>query len=852
MALIKEFLNGGVVTARDPSLLQPTELQQADECILRPSTPALYKAPGRLAYGTVTSSQKIKGLAQLAFDGANDLLVAYADTKIRYADYTSIAAPPYTFTDLVTGLPAAGTETMDAIQYGGKHYLTLGSGARIQRIGYGDGVTVTGPTARAAGMIPVDVLGVTSTSSGAAPYAEQISGTFPSVLGAGYYWFLVTEVLFPGTPDEVESTYVGDPVYAAISDVTTQTIKVHRRRDDSTTIFYNDGTDGKNTATHWRVYMSPTQPDVNTTPTLGSFQSIRTIPMATASFTISATTATTGPNCATANAAEATPTAQFTNPSNMHGAASSDNVFNNTYAVASGSGASAQVLRNFGFSSPANVTGIRVKIKFKTTTILGRCSFMLALSKNNGASIYTSTNWFKQPVYEIPVNQRGRDVTMEFGGENDLWGATWNATDFNNGTFALLIYHPAAPAGATVFPSLSVDGIIVELIRNDSAVDSNGNFFPVVNVDTGVGIITTFGANFPPPNATTGDIFQGQFVVNDPVKPPSLRYSLTDQPEYFPQPYVLTFESKQKDEVNFLRTVNNILVVGMTNGLKRVNWLPREQDAEFNGARAWEDITTTHGILGPQCGTLFELADSGPLLAYSSQNGLWVTDGMTTRLLNRDLDWTNLIAAGYEANVVLRNYPKLRVLAMYYTPVGATSNTKCFYFSYDPIHVKNGELPAVGPVTVSAASAAETVLNGQHVLLTGHNSDGKVYIEDNGISDASGGTIAPTIKLREIYFKGEGEESRVDRVYIHHQAFGANGSTAVCSATLSKHNIGESLTTLETTTFNTDLRGLSVMHNDNSAESHTVTISKADLAAGMAIDYVGFFVSDLGTEEHYA
>jgi hypothetical protein len=46
----------GVVTARDASLLESGELAQADDTFYLPNDPALYKAPGRTAYGTVSAT----------------------------------------------------------------------------------------------------------------------------------------------------------------------------------------------------------------------------------------------------------------------------------------------------------------------------------------------------------------------------------------------------------------------------------------------------------------------------------------------------------------------------------------------------------------------------------------------------------------------------------------------------------------------------------------------------------------------------------------------------------------------------------------------------------------------------
>jgi len=56
MSIHKEQLNGGLVQTRHSTLLRDGELQQADDCILRPGDPAIHKAPGRTAFGTVRST----------------------------------------------------------------------------------------------------------------------------------------------------------------------------------------------------------------------------------------------------------------------------------------------------------------------------------------------------------------------------------------------------------------------------------------------------------------------------------------------------------------------------------------------------------------------------------------------------------------------------------------------------------------------------------------------------------------------------------------------------------------------------------------------------------------------------
>ena len=252
MEFLNEPLDKGLVTASDPRLLTPGQLQVADDVCYLVGGPGLRRARGRTSFGVVAAGNPVKGLAYLPFNsGGGDVLLAYGQTKLKAAPYSGSTG---LFADLVTGLTNAGTERMDVVPIGTKYWWCNGIDAN--RLIYYSGSTLS---SRAVGMIGV----------GDGFQAQTVAGTWPaSPWGNGTYYFLLTEIYNANQPDEVESVFVGTPVIVTLTDYTTQGIKVIR---DTGTKKWNDGTGGGLTATHWQVYISPVQTDASVTPSLSSF-----------------------------------------------------------------------------------------------------------------------------------------------------------------------------------------------------------------------------------------------------------------------------------------------------------------------------------------------------------------------------------------------------------------------------------------------------------------------------------------------------------------------------------------------------------------------------------------------------
>src|SRR3990167_1569002 len=117
----------------------------------------------------------------------------------------------------------------------------------------------------------------------------------------------------------------------------------------------------------------------------------------------------------------------WTNPTNATGA------INGTYATYSVAAApslsNALTLTNYGLSASSTIRGIQVAVTGKQS-IIGGSQFVQAQLTKGGlgvGSLRTTYAFFTT------------DTTVTLGGENDTWGASWNAGDVNDSGFGVKI-----------------------------------------------------------------------------------------------------------------------------------------------------------------------------------------------------------------------------------------------------------------------------------------------------------------------------------------------------------------------------------------------------------------------------
>ena len=693
---------------------------------------------------------------------------------------------PVTLNDL-------STDVLDTVQWQNSHFLLTRNNGLLRCLwkqppAASGGTATETLIARVSGLSPIASFPQSSVT-------VQAGAGWSSVLGNGFYWFLLTEIAESNDPDipDVEAGYIaneGTAIAVNITAFASQYIQI------TFPAITNDGTGGTGIATHWGIYMSfigpgaAAYPDASNMPSAATFRRIAKVAITETAHNIKFNNVTqplTGFALPTADASIGT------------GFVSPDNAFtiDNTYTHTSTGGAaeawsafkdSAGVALSGGSPwSGYGVTGIQVVVVARVGTPYNSAGFYISLDNGSG----------KVSVQKYAVANTLVPVAYVFGSQMDNWGASWVPADI--ATLRVIVQKSFSNASQQI----QINYIQVRVFYSgasvsDSSLDLNGPPYQVVTYRSQIGTTVNDPANYIIPNASTGDSFQGSLVLNDVANPSTLRYSIAGAPESFPKPYEMIFNSKTKDIITYIRRLGQLLVVGMRDSIKRVNYLPTEVDVDFLRGVAYEDIITDHGIVGPHAATLMDMVGIGVVIPYIAYNGLYFTDGITSRPLNLDFKLSTLVNSAALSTCVLKVYPREKWLVFFYCPNGAshTKNTRALVFSYSQDKIKDGGyLPCTGPLSISARSATRASLSGVPYLLSGHQSDGHVYVEDSTdiqatgyqVHDSSNTLVAvpilPVIRTRKLYPSGYSRDGRVQRIYILHDAIGTTITAATVTTT---------------------------------------------------------------------
>ena len=729
-----------------------------------------------------------------------------------------------------------GDEIVDITQWGGSYYA-VGFGAS-QRVYYkARGALSVGGTStsltdllisRPVGLMPVTLAPTAATTAG--------SWSQTSVMGAGTYWFLYTEILNPDQVDEVEGTYIQTddkgtklgPVAVTITDPTTQGVLITRNAQ------VNNGAAlvGGRLSTHWVIYMSPKQTDTSLVPSLATFTRVATVSMynsdgtAKLTATLQETTLTPRTGFATAVATVSGRNA-FAASSNLTGTFDNLAAFSDSGAGRSGTNVNAMnKLTTFSFSgldatyTGATVTGIKVTVRGSAahTTDANTSGFFVYLRTSGGKVAPALWGEF---IGSTPQSK-------SFGDQFDTQGANFVAGDFaSGGGFEVWLEKP----GSNKFQILFVDGIEIIVYYTGTSINNNGRPFRVVTYRDAIGFTIDVPARLNPPDSSTIDTFQGSVVANDIGNGPAIRWSLPGEPEAWPSAYVAVMASRKDDSVTCLKRLNNILLVGTKEELHRVNYLPSETDTDFKEGLSHETISEDAGIVGPLAAVKYSRPGGGTNVAFVSYAGFHTTDGVTVDYLNRDIKVTDFIDPAYIQYSILVNYPKEKWLVLFYTPTGGTYNTKALIFSYDQMK-EDGTLRAIGPITVNARSACQATLNGTPILLTGHKFGGTIWTEDQGTSltgyttdGSTQVTAAPSIIPRRFYPAGLDRNARTEKQYTQHDAAGAQTSMTTVVMTAGSPTLTRAAGWSGVT------RGQRIVHTNMPGDSVVLSVSGTTLVA---------------------
>lgn len=704
------LLNNGLVTSKQASLLAEGELTRADDSRYRADDPALHRAWGRTQYisggGQIGgASGKVVGLVYCPFEpnaeGPSDaFLVAHQSNKY----YTSVFAAR-TGTISGTTIDNVGTGThLDTCHGFNRYFLFNGNTDGIQNIVLKPGTT--NPVSRTHGLIPASSPTVT-TAAGSWPKDDAF-------WGEGRFFFIATEVVNPGGTDELESAAnTTSPPFADL------------QKDGSGNINFNviitrpaTLNNSNPVPTEIRIYMAKASLNQAWDNSLlaRAFRVGTITPSATPAndkLTLSANYTfydpTTPPTCTVVSGS-------MTNPNNMQ---ADDNIF---ATVASGNAATVD-LTNWGFAVPGAtaVTGMKLSIKAKGP---GIPRFYSAQFRTGAGPTLGASKSFAAgpggPFWSIQPNPNS---------ETDTWGLTLIGTDVDSANFGVRLTIPSASG------QLAIDQVVIRLYTSN--IPTIGPAYPIVAVQEG-NVLVIQSANTPPPTSGTGDIIDGALVVDNVANRRVLSYSLPGKYDYFPAIYSMGLDLKEFDAVMVVRRVGDVGLALCRHKVVRINYVPYSTDPDFTQGRAYEEIVPDHGCASRQGAVTFQMPDGPTMVAYVSNNGIYINDGGRDHIVSRDIKWETTVDVTKLDKAVLLNYPKEYVLKFEYisTGSGATENNRYLLLHYHPSHQKpNRQFKITGPCGHHASCGALAKLTNEHVLLTGHNSNGRIYVEDNGVSD---------------------------------------------------------------------------------------------------------------------
>lgn len=730
MARFSEPLFGGLWTAEDPAFLEPGQLSGMQNAVYDPDQSALSRATGRSQFGAVSATGtsataiNVDGLRDIQFDNGDHYLVAM--TPSSYA--TAAVGDTGTFS---SASAITGGNALERVHYRNRYFLLNGVTAEATAINtnktfYLSATAASNPLQiRQHGMLPVNGMGYPSAA---------VASTFSQTV-TGYYEYWVTEVAEltqDGALLSLESAFSSDtnPLTCFVSSTgMSPSFPLPLVRNGAITTKYN-------------IYRSPKKDK----------ESDKQFPIGFLVGTVSTAASSFVDTIATASASSLPTVAQTTGQFTDWTAASALTASGGGLAFVTGIGISTKSQGTYGYSFggfSGTVKGIEVVVSGAVIT---------GTPTANGVPVQATigirdagTNGFKGllafPPGTIRVASKSGTLTatgagrqnITLGSPTDRWlGADaqpFSDTEFNAASAFMVVL-----GVSKLNYQVAVDAVQVKLYYAAS-IDGTVQYPAVVY--TFGDILAQVSKNHPPPNASTGDLFEDMLVLNDTTNPALIRYSFAGEPEYFPPTYFIDFETTENDRVTNIKVVNNVLVVGLETSLWRVNTLPTERDSEFSRGRAIEVISRTYGCVNEMCAAVYSKPGYGDRLAFVSNSGIFETDGFSFEALTDGINWRNHISTTSTSSpIALINDPDKQELLFYYRNDAITNETyQCLHLHYGSHHLTNGKPKVSGPVHMrNYHSTGPTRASLESAWTVGRASgQTSVYLGYGGTATAAGG-----------------------------------------------------------------------------------------------------------------
>lgn len=767
MARVTEPLSKGLVTSRDPALLQPGELTDIRNAWYLPGSQALQRVSGRAFYGSASAaSASVPGLRDIRFDNGDGYLVAMvtgASAKYRYAPIATTG----TFTDLVT-LGSAGTQ-LEAVHYRNRYFLfngvasgtTSATGSNLV-VYLSATATGTAPSTRQNGMRAVTA-GPFITTTAAGSFSQSITG---------YYQYWTTEVARltqDGVPLVLESTFVGNPTTVLVG--STATMPVLQQPLPLNTI-----------TTHWRIYRSPKMDAAGDSQFPNGFMIGE---LATAAGFFSDTSAASNTGYLFPSAFNTT--GQYFSFVSASSMGADDGAVARVTAGAAGTNFAGHGTYGYALGFSGALRGIEVEVQCYIasghtsqggTFTNGMVGVTLGRRDSDGGFVGGAASAPGKSAI-ITATGAGAPQTVLFGSPTDRWFPV-NAPGFADtqfdGNFMAMV---GCPLFNGLGALLAIDYVKLK-IYYAASFDSTVQFPTVVY--TFGDITSQVGKNGQPPSSSTGAIYQGCLVVNDVANPNLIRFSFPDDIESFPESYYVPFdELPGSDAIRCIKVVNSRLIIMADRAVWRLNYLPSERDASFDREKCKEPISGTYGCLNAMCACIYSPDGKTEKLAFVSNVGIHSTDGYEFETLTHKLDWRAMFPAGATA-IALINDSEKKLLRFYFRNDSFDANETylCLTFSYAPDHAVEDGLKCGGFMHVRNTDAGGGFVPLESVWSVPRaNGDTSVYLGYGGASAAAGagcvfletGTTIPSNDAsfkwssRRFYLAGFGNEWRLNDLY---------------------------------------------------------------------------------------
>jgi hypothetical protein len=728
--------NGGYVStgtgARDSASLESGELAKMEAAYYRKNDPTqVWKMPGRALFGSAGSTA-VKGLAICQFDdGGTDKLVASIGT-------TLVAATPGatgTFASLATGLHASATR-FTACHQDDRWYL--GNGYDANKCLKPDG------TVRLMGMAGPQVALTASAASSAGVIA------YPTVTSGA---FLNPTLAYDGN----NGTYSSGTLSAA--GTVTETWKT----------WGADLTATRWLQVRWSLSGLPISGDSDT----GGGASIGTGGTVDAGYNV---------------------TILLEKAETVDG--SGNPVFSTMFTATRNNATSGVQTHNFLIGDTHNSSAVQFRARLTYNSGTSAATLRIYEVKTQYGSTVTAFTTTGSMYYTYTEYDSTEDNGTSRSGE----GPPAELTELAEFTVAKNLV--TLTRGAVVNPAATHWKIYRTVPGAAGTIDSLG-FLKMVEISTFVAydffetdatiqLTPTVAAmsigdlpiprDTPPPAFISMISWKGSVVGISRTNRRVLRYSEAGLPESFPEFYVVSsFPIDEHDGLVGQMAVGETLVLLMEGAVLALDDLPRVVDGQFNGASA-RPLKGHPGCVGEYAYTAWSVAGE-PRGAWVSPFGVYVTNGQVCACISTDLAWENEVNVPFLANSVLRWDQKNLILWFEFDLDGDGLNDHEMPFHMAQTHSKGEARPKLGQPTTKATSCmASSLISSTHYRFSGHPSNGGVYVEESGYTDAAtGSNVAMVVKSGQI--AKDKVDLAVVKATVNHSDFGT-GETGTLTATL--------------------------------------------------------------------